>query len=215
MEADGVVAEVIFPNTIPPFYPKSSLTFQPPAQTPVMSTKRWAGLQAHNRWLADFCSEVPGRRAGIAQILLARHPCRSRRGALGEGGRAHRRHPASRRAAELRSARAVRRRLLRTAVGRVRRTRHAGQPPWRQCQPADDRRVGVAGHLPARGDLVLAPRARSSARQSARSNVTPICSWCSPSRARRGFPTNSPVSTTSSTACAHRSVRRSTCGASR
>ena len=32
--------------------------------------RRWAGLQAHNRWLADFCSQAPGRRAGIAQIML-------------------------------------------------------------------------------------------------------------------------------------------------
>jgi predicted TIM-barrel fold metal-dependent hydrolase len=31
---------------------------------------RWAGLQAHNRWLADFCAREPGRRAGIAQIML-------------------------------------------------------------------------------------------------------------------------------------------------
>jgi predicted TIM-barrel fold metal-dependent hydrolase len=27
-------------------------------------------LRAHNRWLADFCAAAPGRRAGIAQILL-------------------------------------------------------------------------------------------------------------------------------------------------
>ena len=67
LEADGVVAEVIYPNTIPPFYPRSTLTFQPPAQTAGEVDKRWAGLQAHNRWLADFCSEVPGRRAGIAE----------------------------------------------------------------------------------------------------------------------------------------------------
>ena len=32
--------------------------------------QRWAGLQAHNRWLADFCDDAPGRRAGVAQILL-------------------------------------------------------------------------------------------------------------------------------------------------
>ena len=31
---------------------------------------RWAGLKAHNRWLADFCAETPGRRAGMAQIFL-------------------------------------------------------------------------------------------------------------------------------------------------
>jgi predicted TIM-barrel fold metal-dependent hydrolase len=70
MEAEGVVAEVIYPNTIPPFYPKSSLTFQPPAVDAGDAERRWAGLQAHNRWLADFCAEVPGRRAGIAQVQL-------------------------------------------------------------------------------------------------------------------------------------------------
>ena len=32
MEADGIVAEVLFPNTVPPFYPKSSLTARPPAK---------------------------------------------------------------------------------------------------------------------------------------------------------------------------------------
>src|SRR5262249_36149155 len=42
MEADGVVAEVIYPNTIPPFYPKSSLTFQPPAQNTADVARRWA-----------------------------------------------------------------------------------------------------------------------------------------------------------------------------
>src|SRR4029078_7555449 len=31
---------------------------------------RWAGLQAHNRWLADFCAAAPGRRAGCTQIFL-------------------------------------------------------------------------------------------------------------------------------------------------
>jgi predicted TIM-barrel fold metal-dependent hydrolase len=32
--------------------------------------RRWAGLKAHNRWLADFCSLYPDRRAGIAELLL-------------------------------------------------------------------------------------------------------------------------------------------------
>ena len=31
LEADGIVAEVIFPNTVPPFFPKASLADQPPA----------------------------------------------------------------------------------------------------------------------------------------------------------------------------------------
>lgn len=70
MEADGVVAEVIFPNTIPPFFPKTSLTNQVPAVNEGDLQRRWVGLQAHNRWLADFCAKAPGRRAGIAQIML-------------------------------------------------------------------------------------------------------------------------------------------------
>ena len=70
LEADGVVAEVIFPNTVPPFFPKSSLVHQPPGATDGDLDKRWAGLKAHNRWMADFCSQAPGRRAGIAQIML-------------------------------------------------------------------------------------------------------------------------------------------------
>jgi predicted TIM-barrel fold metal-dependent hydrolase len=32
--------------------------------------RRWAGLRVHNRWLADFCAELPGRRAGVAQVWL-------------------------------------------------------------------------------------------------------------------------------------------------
>ena len=70
MDADGIVAEVIFPNTIPPFFPKASLTFQPPALDAGDVERRWAGLRAHNRWLADFCDAVPGRRAGICQVML-------------------------------------------------------------------------------------------------------------------------------------------------
>ncbi len=68
LESDGIVAEVLYPNTIPPFFPTSSLTAIPPTKADY--GHRWAGLQAHNRWLADFCSLTPGRRAGIAQILL-------------------------------------------------------------------------------------------------------------------------------------------------
>jgi predicted TIM-barrel fold metal-dependent hydrolase len=68
LEADGVVAEVIYPNTVPPFFPKGSLTASCP--TADEYELRLAGLRAHNRWLADFCAELPGRRAGIGQILL-------------------------------------------------------------------------------------------------------------------------------------------------
>ncbi len=68
-EADGVVAEVIFSNTSPPFAPMMMSEFGEP-ETGDQHLRRWAGIQAHNRWLADFCKEAPGRRAGIAQIFL-------------------------------------------------------------------------------------------------------------------------------------------------
>ncbi|MET7526005.1 amidohydrolase family protein [Streptomyces sp. 900116325] len=68
LAADGIVAEVVFPNTIPPFFPSASL--MAPAPSPQEYEQRWAGLRAHNRWLADFCADAPGRRAGVAQILL-------------------------------------------------------------------------------------------------------------------------------------------------
>lgn len=68
LAADGIVAEVVFPNTIPPFFPSASL--MAPAPSPQEYEQSWAGLRAHNRWLADFCADAPGRRAGVAQILL-------------------------------------------------------------------------------------------------------------------------------------------------
>jgi predicted TIM-barrel fold metal-dependent hydrolase len=70
LEDDGIVAEVIYPNTVPPFFPKVSLGSQPPPTDRRDVELRWAGLQAHNRWLVDFCAAAPGRRAGIAQIML-------------------------------------------------------------------------------------------------------------------------------------------------
>jgi predicted TIM-barrel fold metal-dependent hydrolase len=69
IEDDGVVAEVLFPNTVPPFFPSGLLaTHQPTSRDDY--DRRFAGIQAHNRWLADFCAETPGRRAGIAQVFL-------------------------------------------------------------------------------------------------------------------------------------------------
>ncbi len=68
-EADGVVAEVVFPNTSPPFAPTMMSEFGE-AELGDDHPRRWAGIQAHNRWLADFCKEAPGRRAGVAQIFL-------------------------------------------------------------------------------------------------------------------------------------------------
>jgi predicted TIM-barrel fold metal-dependent hydrolase len=68
LEADGIAAEVVYPNTVPPFFPVSGLVSNvPPTEEYEL---RLAGLRAHNRWLADWCSRLPGRRAGIGQIFL-------------------------------------------------------------------------------------------------------------------------------------------------
>ena len=67
-DQDGVVGEVIFPNTVPPFFPSFVLFARPP--TAEQYERRRAGIQAHNRWLEDFCGRFPQRRAGIGQIFL-------------------------------------------------------------------------------------------------------------------------------------------------
>ena len=67
-EADGITAEVLFPNSVPPFFEEGSLVALPPTEADY--DRRWAGIQAHNRWLADFCAQVPGRRAGVAQVFV-------------------------------------------------------------------------------------------------------------------------------------------------
>jgi predicted TIM-barrel fold metal-dependent hydrolase len=67
-EDDGVVAEVVFPNTVPPFFPSFVLFAKPP--TAEEYRQRRAGIQAHNRWLKDFCDAFPERRAGVGQIFL-------------------------------------------------------------------------------------------------------------------------------------------------
>jgi predicted TIM-barrel fold metal-dependent hydrolase len=68
LERDGVVAEVIFPNTIPPFY-DNAFHVSPPPQP--QQYQRWqAGIRAHNRWLAEFCAGARERRAGIGLIHL-------------------------------------------------------------------------------------------------------------------------------------------------
>ena len=68
LESDGVVGEVLYPNTVPPFFPISGLISLTPSVEDF--SRRLAGLRAHNRWLAEFCAEYPDRRAGIGQILL-------------------------------------------------------------------------------------------------------------------------------------------------
>jgi hypothetical protein len=66
LDADGIAAEVIFPDGItefnmPPFGAALSLPTEG-----VDPGLQWAGARAHNRWLAEFCQMAPERRAGIA-----------------------------------------------------------------------------------------------------------------------------------------------------
>ena len=68
MDSEGVAGEVIFPNTVPPFFKTSVLICgNPPASEYKL---RLEGIRAHNRWLVDFCNEYPDRRAGIGLIYL-------------------------------------------------------------------------------------------------------------------------------------------------
>jgi predicted TIM-barrel fold metal-dependent hydrolase len=70
MDLDGVAAEVIYPdgiteNNAPPFQAGFAL----PSEG-VDPELQWAGSRAHNRWLAEFCSAVPERRAGLAVVPI-------------------------------------------------------------------------------------------------------------------------------------------------
>ena len=53
---------------MPPFYPSGAVTA--PGPSPEQYEHRWAGVQAHNRWLKDFCDLSPGRRGGLAQVFF-------------------------------------------------------------------------------------------------------------------------------------------------
>lgn len=68
LEADGIAAEVTFPNTIPPFF-DTIHSFASLPWTREDFERRLAGLRAHNRWLVDFCGQAPTRRRGLVQIM--------------------------------------------------------------------------------------------------------------------------------------------------
>lgn len=68
MRADGVVGEIVFPNTVPPFFKTSVLICGNPR--PEEYAMRLEGIRAHNRWLKDWCAEFPAQRAGIGLVYL-------------------------------------------------------------------------------------------------------------------------------------------------
>ncbi len=71
MDAEGIAAEVLFPDGItemnaPPFGAGLSL----PTDDRIVPELQWAGARAHNRWLSEFCAMAPERRAGVAIVPL-------------------------------------------------------------------------------------------------------------------------------------------------
>jgi predicted TIM-barrel fold metal-dependent hydrolase len=63
VEAQGAVAEVLFPNGQP--FQVNRFEDVGRADNAELAS---AGRNAYNRWLADFCAEAPGRRAGQAVV---------------------------------------------------------------------------------------------------------------------------------------------------
>lgn len=65
LEGEGIVAEVLFPDFQNSNEPPWGAAFPFPDTNKAL---RLAGARAYNRWLADFCSLLPGRRAGVAIV---------------------------------------------------------------------------------------------------------------------------------------------------
>jgi predicted TIM-barrel fold metal-dependent hydrolase len=65
LEADGIVAEILFPNGLAPMGSASFGSGEASADPHRRSVVR-AGLMAYNRWIADVCQAHPGRRVGTA-----------------------------------------------------------------------------------------------------------------------------------------------------
>ncbi|MCU1486863.1 MAG: putative TIM-barrel fold metal-dependent hydrolase [Actinomycetia bacterium] len=65
LEVEGIVGEVLFPDFQNSNEPPWGAAFPFPDTTPEL---RGAGARAFNRWLADFCALLPGRRAGVAIV---------------------------------------------------------------------------------------------------------------------------------------------------
>ena len=71
LEADGVAAEVVFPQGSVPFhkYPANT-TVAPDLEFPADLELQKAGCRAYNRWLAELCSAHPGRTVGVAVVPI-------------------------------------------------------------------------------------------------------------------------------------------------
>jgi len=72
LESNGVVAEVLFPSASEDTHTPwsdflTASTWR--SRTPRQRELTWAGERAYNRWLGEFCQDVPdGRRIGLAYL---------------------------------------------------------------------------------------------------------------------------------------------------
>ena len=196
--ADGVVGEVLFPNTVPPFYPAFVLFAGPPKEEDY--ERRRAGIHAHNRWMDDFCAPAARAARRHRPDLPERHRRRDRGRHLDQGARpARRRAPPDDPAGREVGAPALRPRV-RPAVGGAAGPRHPRAPA---------RRHRLARLRPARGDaddhdrrdpLLRHPQLRAHAARAACSSASPGSSSSSPSPASRSSRRCSSSSTASSPA---------------
>ncbi|MEZ4292974.1 MAG: hypothetical protein R3E53_21550 [Myxococcota bacterium] len=189
MDEEGIAGEIIFPNTVPPFFRTSVLICGNPSQD---DYPRWLeGIRAHNRWLVDFCAEYPERRAGIGLVYLndidtaieevkwiAKQGLRG--GILLPHARRLHAHPALLRAG------------LRPALGGDPGLRPRHQPPWRHGLPGLRPLARLAPDPPARDALLLdpqlpAPAAVGRLRTLPEAQVHQTeagCAWCLETLAR-------------------------------
>jgi len=70
LDRDGIAAEIVFVDGVteqntPPFGAGLGLPTED-----MVPELQWAGARAHNRWLADLCSNAPHRHIGVASIPL-------------------------------------------------------------------------------------------------------------------------------------------------
>jgi predicted TIM-barrel fold metal-dependent hydrolase len=75
LNADGITAEVLFPDADASNLAWSNVTSAPFGAGLASSNATdgdllFAGSKAHNRWLADFCAESPDRRLGVALVPM-------------------------------------------------------------------------------------------------------------------------------------------------
>ena len=69
LDVQGIAAEVLFPNTVPPFYPSGVLT-APGPRSPREYELRFARSAGPQPVAIRFLQSVPHRRAGFAQVFL-------------------------------------------------------------------------------------------------------------------------------------------------